>query len=71
MLDRFLIGALLAILAAPTLAAEFDRAAFERLDPEQLRAAEARIHELLEPGTARLHRPPDFRHGNEPRGQRQ
>lgn len=49
---------LLAMLAGPALASGFDRATFERLDPEQLRAAEAGIHDLLEPGTARLLREP-------------
>jgi hypothetical protein len=55
---RLISCLLLALLAAPALASGFDRAAFERLDPEQLRAAEARVHELLEPGTARLLREP-------------
>jgi hypothetical protein len=31
----------------------FDREAFNRLDPDELRSAEARMHELVEPGTAR------------------
>jgi hypothetical protein len=31
----------------------FDREAFSRLDPDELRSAEARMHELIEPGTAR------------------
>jgi hypothetical protein len=45
-------------MAGTALASGFDREAFERLDPTELRAAEARIHELLEPGTARLLREP-------------
>lgn len=58
MRSRLIFCALLAMVAAPALGSGFDHAAFERLDPEQLRAAEARVHELLEPGTARLLREP-------------
>lgn len=39
-------------------AAAFDRQAFEKLDPVELRAAEDRMHEYLEPGSARLLREP-------------
>jgi len=48
------------VLLAPQLAMTtgFDREAFERLDPAELRAAEKRSHEFLEPGTARLLRAP-------------
>jgi hypothetical protein len=50
----FLVFALLACSPA----AAFDREAFEKLDPAELRAAEDRMHEYLEPGSARLLREP-------------
>ncbi|MGY6586744.1 MAG: hypothetical protein ACXIUB_00500 [Wenzhouxiangella sp.] len=46
------------MLAGGALASGFDRATFESLDREKLRAVEDRIHELLEPGTARALREP-------------
>lgn len=48
------------VVLAPQLvqATGFDHEAFERLDPVELRAAEKRAHEFLEPGTARLLRAP-------------
>jgi len=53
-----LVAALLLALLAGTPALAFDREAFERLDPTELRAAEDRMHEYLEPGSARLRREP-------------
>ena len=46
------------MLAAGVSASGFDRATFESLDREKLRAVEDRIDELLEPGTARALREP-------------
>lgn len=46
------------MLAGGALASGFDRATFETLDREKLRAVEDRIDELLEPGTARALREP-------------
>ena len=47
------------LFSASGWSAGFDQAAFESLDREALRAAENRIHELLEPGTARALRAPE------------
>lgn len=43
---------LIGLVWAPR-ALTFDPEAFNRLDPDELRSAEARMHELIEPGTAR------------------
>jgi hypothetical protein len=45
-------------LTGLTQAVAFDIEAFNRLDPAELRAAEAAMHEYLEPGSARLLREP-------------
>jgi len=49
---------LIFVLLACSPAAAFDREAFAKLDPAELRAAEDRMHEYLEPGSARLLREP-------------
>ncbi len=46
------------MLASAGWASGFDRATFESLDRDKLRAVEDRTHELLEPGTARALREP-------------
>lgn len=55
---RFLMAAVLLGLGGAAMASGFDQAAYERLDRDQLRAAEARLSELVEPGTARALREP-------------
>ncbi|AKS41103.1 hypothetical protein [Wenzhouxiangella marina] len=57
MLHRTVLPAL-ALVFLHSAAFAFDLAAYRALDPAELRAAEARIHELLEPGTARQLREP-------------
>lgn len=56
--DRWRPMTFLVFLLACSPASAFDRAAFEKLDPAELRAAEDRMHEYLEPGSARLLREP-------------
>lgn len=46
------------LLVACTSSRAFDLETFQSLDPNELRAAEARMSEFLEPGTARLLREP-------------
>ena len=53
-----LVAVVVLALLACTPALAFDREAFEKLDPAELRAAEDRMHEYLEPGSARLKREP-------------
>lgn len=54
----FLLTCVIVLAPALSMASGFDREAFERLDPAELRAAEMRVDEFLEPGTARLLREP-------------
>lgn len=55
---RISMAAMLLGLGGTAMASGFDQAAFERLDRGELRAAEARLSELVEPGTARALRAP-------------
>lgn len=55
---KLLILALLLSPCGPVVASGFDQAAFERLDHDELRAAEARISELVESGTGQALREP-------------
>ena len=54
-----LIGLLLFSLGCTGLAWSSDLDEYRRLDPVELRAAEARMSDYLEPGTARLLRAPE------------
>ncbi len=54
--NKSLLSLLLLVACASSWA--FDLETFSSLDPEELRAAEARMSEFLEPGTARLLREP-------------
>jgi len=54
--NKLLLSLLLLAVCASSWA--FDLETFRSLDPDELRAAEARMSEFLEPGTARLLREP-------------
>ena len=54
----FVLALVLATSTSFAYAEPFDIEAFRQIDPEQLRQAEARMDEYIEPGTARLLRQP-------------